>query len=660
MTAPPADVGFVFVHGIGTHKPGDTLLTHAEPLVSWVSDWNDAMGRDRISIERIDLDGDGAGPAHASVTIPLDFGQEARWLLAEAHWADSFPPPGSRAVVLWGARFAVRILRRVVGHLARPADLAYTKSLKAMGSVKETSIEANERNPATGYTSGASLVVATMYLVLGVLLFAAGIWIPVVAYVLALVLIGLVGVLGTWAVAAVLLVALKVPGLKAKVAPFALNLATSVGDTYTLLSRPLLAAAMRDRVVSSIVWVRERADHVVVVAHSQGAALSTRAILHDSRLRDVQVDALVTLGGAVALLQDGTSAPVNDWQQLRPDMRWLNIWTAWDPVSAGPVVDSPKDAGERWRELYSPDPNAEPEPDLSEVLPWLRAQPADPEPAAGEPTASLPAQLAKGASAGVGAAYTGMANVMLSVIPSVELPEPRAVPGPTEIATHNRASLAGDHSSYMTNGPQVVRRIADLAADLGGYNEDWLNDDMTAWATKAERWHVTAVRVLGATRLVSFMLAAVVTWTISGSLLPADLFVRGHRSSDRHGERRRRLARASAGQGPSNRRRLHRNRRSDLLDHVWTVSRHVVVVAIFRPTRAKWWLTSRGDSLGDVAGALHRRSRRVGVEHRRVVRRRRRMAVRRMRNRGWRGRAALGVRRFPTPADRGQGPPAGT
>ena len=105
-----------------------------------------------------------------------------------------------------------------------------------------------------------------------------------------------------------------------------------------------------------------------MLAHSQGAAVSTYALLEEMVPDDFKVRRLTTVGAAVVLL--GTEKwpgrntpyhPVGRWMELNADLPeakrlvWQNYWATWDPFSAGPIVDQSKELQLRWRAAYFPE-----------------------------------------------------------------------------------------------------------------------------------------------------------------------------------------------------------------------------------------------------------------------------------------------------------------
>lgn len=503
-----ADVGILFVHGIGSQARGLTLLAHAEPLAAWLDSRSRSLGRGPIALEESHLVNEDE-PPHATVLVPGPKPRQTRWLMAESHWATSFPEPRPGDVLGWAPKFSIRAVRRLVEHLIRPADAAYMASLRFSGGGREANEEAldDARGPAEAI---GAFQAAAVYLV-GVLVFVIlFLWVPIVVYVLLLVLLGALAVVGAFFLAGVLAAATCIPGLRSRLAGITAALVSSVGDTYALLRQPIRASAMRTKIQEDLEWLASWCDHVVVVGHSQGAALSTAILTSRS---NPDVDCLITVGGAVSLLKELQPRPVSAWRRLRPQMRWINIWSTWDPVSAGPIADVGGKAGPRWRAMYAAPSVAE----LDESqIPWTLS----PAPRADE--VERPIGLFGAALSGLTEAYRQQGKVVAGIIPRAPEVEESVDPGPEEVAVHNRASLTRDHNAYADNVEQVIRRLAVVAGGLAGLNDLDHADDQGAIA---ERRHVTAVRALGAARLVGVLAAFSIAGWAASSGLAAGAFI---------------------------------------------------------------------------------------------------------------------------------------
>ena len=102
---------------------------------------------------------------------------------------------------------------------------------------------------------------------------------------------------------AALVVLDRLPVIGPRVRPFTLELTRSAGDAYLLLRQPAMLAAMVGRLRADVAWMSERCENVVIVAHSQGAALSHLLLRRGEELLDGPSKqrplTLVTFGAAV-------------------------------------------------------------------------------------------------------------------------------------------------------------------------------------------------------------------------------------------------------------------------------------------------------------------------------------------------------------------------
>jgi uncharacterized membrane protein len=129
-----ADLGVLFVHGIGEQEQADTLTRCSEPLYHALDRWAaSADPAGTVVIERANLTGgdagpqpDGAsgGPAPASLDLTIsghpDSGQPThRWLLAESWWAADFVSPKFGQLFTWSLLLTYRAARQLLVPLKR-------------------------------------------------------------------------------------------------------------------------------------------------------------------------------------------------------------------------------------------------------------------------------------------------------------------------------------------------------------------------------------------------------------------------------------------------------------------------------------------------------------------------------------------------------------
>jgi hypothetical protein len=240
-----ATVGVLFVHGIGNHKEGETLSNFGDPLIDWLrtclsfSNWEPRTGA--IEITEVSLAArstETPSPAYVAfdaIGKKTDDGPIEReaWLFAEAWWGGIRHPPVSIDLLFW--LFTRGPLVIFWHYLSRDQRL---RGPRLPQLVKESLL-----------TVPKAVVLATV-VQLSTLVGIALWTIPI----------------GPWR-----------KGLAAAIRYLTLTL----GDSFSLLEKDICRAAFVDRVASTIEWISQRASRIVVVAHSQGAAIASEALQKD-------------------------------------------------------------------------------------------------------------------------------------------------------------------------------------------------------------------------------------------------------------------------------------------------------------------------------------------------------------------------------------------
>lgn len=261
-------LGVLFVHGIGTQPPRDTLVRWGDALVKVIGRATKAEpGRIVPMVGRADAgDRSGAHPAEVAVTFRSDRDQNEKWLLAEGWWADSFPAPTYSELVSWSFRAA-----------------PWAISLHIAQRYWQTDPKASKGLLRWPFAIAVAKLLVAMALT------------PVFMALLALSL-----VLGL----------LPIPQLRSLILTAQAKLIGSVGDSLAFVESPLRAALIRGRILDGLERLKDRCDRTVIVAHSQGAAATLDALGgvldHDetgeSSTAPPQAavpDALVTFGSGV-------------------------------------------------------------------------------------------------------------------------------------------------------------------------------------------------------------------------------------------------------------------------------------------------------------------------------------------------------------------------
>ena len=280
----------LFVHGIGKQAPGMTLSNMGDPLISWMREWS--RGHDVGDLTVLTTPEVPGAPLHVN-TAWTDRGVTRSLVLAECWWAETFAPPSVRQVLTWAPVMAWKAMFRMAKFFLAPI-VAFL----------------------------AVLYIFTVDDFVGFVL--AGLA-ALVVLLLALPLV----------LIAVFIVLRILPGARRIANTLATVLTGHAGDAWVLRSSETRFAAMRARCLSDLSWLSDRCDRVVVVAHSQGSIVATETL---AAVAEPRCDAFVTVGSAIRLLRLPGHDPVMRIREKRPTMRWLNVFSVLDPVSAGPIA----------------------------------------------------------------------------------------------------------------------------------------------------------------------------------------------------------------------------------------------------------------------------------------------------------------------------------
>jgi len=260
-----------------------------------------------------------ATPPHTHLTFNRTAeAADVTWLVAESHWAESFPPPSTSEFARW-ALFVVpnAIMLHVVPGFRRAWDL--NERVKREGLTQETLRELNRvvgedwetriggdgwRVQLTGLILGHAFQLALEFV------FLLAIGIPVQLLLLATIPI----------------TALPVGFLRSFAGWIQNTLAASIGDSFVLVVSPIRASAIVSQVERDLRWLASKSDRVAIVAHSQGAAVSywaAKRFLDREHNLSQKLTLLVTYGSGLRKLfdldissQKQTHPRGNDWQQF--------------------------------------------------------------------------------------------------------------------------------------------------------------------------------------------------------------------------------------------------------------------------------------------------------------------------------------------------------
>ena len=343
-------IGVVFVHGIGTQPPRETLLNWANPIVEMLAEWRreydelhpeEAIGEDPVEAAGIEAIGGTDERAWVRIAIPHtdEDHPAATWLLTEAHWAGRLRAPA------FGQ--ALRYIQSHVGAIIRGITAGYGLREERRADRVRDIIEKQPKPWDARIAHQIGELQASDSSRWRWIDILDSIWqYPAVRSVLNAVATA-VSVLALAAYAPLRAIPIRAIRERAELASLDAQLVSAFGDLPVLLDDPVQAAIVRERLAETIRWVRDRGcREVVLIAHSGGAIVSFSTLL-DEAYQDLQVAKLITLGQGLVLgwrLEQTTGPFVagnpirGDLGATRPGLRWVDFWASYDPAPAGQLV----------------------------------------------------------------------------------------------------------------------------------------------------------------------------------------------------------------------------------------------------------------------------------------------------------------------------------
>ena len=231
---PKNRVGILFVHGIGEQPRGDTLRRFGDPCISWLTRWLDRN----------------QGDLHVS-EVRTENGIPTSVTLTTGDKSDSSKPAIEMRESWWANRFTAPPIH----------ELSWWLLLVGTWSILSHGRKSVWRSDVDGY------FLPLAYLKV---LFT---WVPVAfLYQIAVILISLLGVVpfAPW---------------RSYVTGLLIGLSKTLGDSYVLTSSPIQRHTAVAAVKKDIEEFRKVCDRLMVVAHSQGAAISYEA-LHATAIQE--------------------------------------------------------------------------------------------------------------------------------------------------------------------------------------------------------------------------------------------------------------------------------------------------------------------------------------------------------------------------------------
>ena len=289
MDDPRYDLGVLFVHGIGNQPRSSTLTDFGTPLIERIRSQAKASGA-TASVRAASLVRDDDEPARAELDICTK-ARSTQWLLAESWWAASFPGARFADVVRWGL---VIVPWAIGSHFAK----------------RLSRVEGRKHGGVRWVISFASALIT---LVGGLLLS------PFLLLMLSITL---------------LLGKIPIPQLQSALSQLQSPIASSLGDSYMLVTRPIEAAAIQAKILADLKWLTQRCKKVAVIAHSQGAALAARVASNAPDFEGL----LITFGSGLRKLEDLEAVRDEAWITKGAWFTVVGIVFTAIAVAAAPVV----------------------------------------------------------------------------------------------------------------------------------------------------------------------------------------------------------------------------------------------------------------------------------------------------------------------------------
>ena len=328
--------GVVFVHGIGTQTPAETFLDWSAPIVDLLTEWRTARdgalpasSTENLIVDpvwRAEFSFSAASPPYLEINVPAHADlPETTWVVTEAWWASDIRPPDiGRTIDYLRRRMGTLVAGIATGYRERAPhllDVAIDADVLGTGRppLSWRLIEGLDRGQARAF--GAQP--------LGWLI-AAG---------------GTLALIGYDLLRRIPVKAIQDFAVRRMIDSF---LVDWFGDLPILIDDPVQGANVRARLAGAIRRLEEDGcDAIVLVAHSGGALVSFATLL-DPAYAHLRVDKLITLGQGLGLAWRLAADPqvheitpgsrlVGNLAAVRPGLRWVDVWSSYDPAPAGPL-----------------------------------------------------------------------------------------------------------------------------------------------------------------------------------------------------------------------------------------------------------------------------------------------------------------------------------
>jgi hypothetical protein len=253
-----AQLGVLFVHGIGQQQLGQTLTDFGEPFLQYLNDWlikrsdieiyncveiNQSILTRQAILANVEKQSCPNFVADIQVNENGNCKKET-WLFAESHWADSFHLPRNIKVALW---LMIATPWACFTHAGRKIRIPWYRFLAAPKKLK-----------IFHFFFSAVEILIQIY-------FAYLLWIFSLFIECLLVILALISLI-------------PIPAILRYISWFHEKIAAVIGDSYIFVRSNVRRESAITQLNSDIEWIERHCDNIVIVAHSQGAALTYLAL----------------------------------------------------------------------------------------------------------------------------------------------------------------------------------------------------------------------------------------------------------------------------------------------------------------------------------------------------------------------------------------------
>jgi hypothetical protein len=246
-----AEIGILFIHGIGEQRIGQTLTEFGEPFCQWINDWlnsTESKNNDKINskVEIIDANLNSNEPQscphfYSNLKVNnLSNYEQKKWLFAESFWADSFPLPGTQEVTFWLLQI---VPWTCISYATQRIIIAWHKLVNIF-SIRKF------------YFGLIYAAIITFYIILTIPLTALALLMQLILFILILI----------WKI--------PIPIIRDYIYWTQKKISAIIGDSYVFSSSIIRREFAISKLQHDINWIKGRCQNLVIIAHSQGAALA--------------------------------------------------------------------------------------------------------------------------------------------------------------------------------------------------------------------------------------------------------------------------------------------------------------------------------------------------------------------------------------------------